>query len=70
LDKLCRKKNRTATNKRLCKISEEFEENGLHKAFREVKFVKEGLNPSTELCKDSQRNIIGNNAGKNILKNY
>jgi hypothetical protein len=39
-DKLCRKKKRTATNKRLCKISEEFEENDLHKAFREVKLVK------------------------------
>jgi hypothetical protein len=62
-DKLCRKKKRTATNKRLCKISEEFEENDLHKAFREVKLVKEGFKPSTELCKDSQGNITGKNAG-------
>jgi hypothetical protein len=31
----------TATNKRLCKISEEFEENDLHKTFRGVKLVKE-----------------------------
>jgi hypothetical protein len=62
-DKLYRKKKRTATNKRLCNISEEFEKNYLHKVFREVKLVKEGFKPSTELCKDSQGNIFGNNAG-------
>jgi hypothetical protein len=35
-DKLCRKKKRTAANKRLCKISEEFEDNDLHKVLKKL----------------------------------
>jgi hypothetical protein len=62
-DKLCRKKKRVALNKRLCKISEEFKENDLGVAFKEVKSFKEGFKPSTLLCKDMQGNIIGDSAG-------
>jgi hypothetical protein len=63
VDKLCRKKKRVALNKRLCKISEEFKENDLGVAFKEVKSLKEGFKPSTLLCKDMQGNITGDSAG-------
>jgi hypothetical protein len=62
-DKLYRKKKRPHLNKSLCRTSERFKENGLHMAFNEVKSLKEGLKPSTQLIIESQGNIIGDRIG-------
>jgi hypothetical protein len=60
-----------ALNKRLCKTSEEFKENDMGVAFKEMKSLKEGSKPSTLLCKDMQGNIIGDSAGtKQRWKSY
>lgn len=61
--------------KYLLKITEEFNENDLHKAFKEGRSYREGFTPSTELCKDVQGNIIGDctkisKDGRNILNVY
>jgi predicted transcriptional regulator YheO len=46
-------------------MSERFEENDLHTAFKDVKSLKEGFKSSTQLMKDSQGNIIGDGVGIN-----
>jgi hypothetical protein len=56
-DKLCRKKKSLGT------MSGRFKENDLHMTFKEVKSLKEGFKPSTQLTEDSQGNIIGDRVG-------
>jgi hypothetical protein len=55
-------------------MTEEFKENDLLKAFKEVRSYREGFKPSTELCKDVQDIIIGEctkiRRRWNILKAY
>jgi hypothetical protein len=48
-EKLCRKKKRHKLNEHLCRITEEFNKNDLHKAFKEVRSYREGFKLSTEL---------------------
>jgi hypothetical protein len=55
-DKLRTKKKGQKLNEHLLRITEEFNKNGLHKVFKEVRSYGEGFKPSTELCKDVQGN--------------
>ena len=70
-DKICRRKKRVFLNNQLIQMEEDFKNNNSKKAFSQIKFLKNGFNPRTELIRDPNGNITGNKTNiMNIWKLY
>ena len=40
-------------------MEEEFTEGNVHKAYKEVKEIRQGFKPRTDICKDKDGNLLG-----------
>lgn len=57
-DKLCRKKKREISNRQIQDIYDNFQNNNIRQAYREVKAISSDFKPRTTLCKDNNGGII------------